>query len=163
MQQAIIDTAADAPSTLGVEARKEADAQILEWHFHIYFFQHNEQQKQAALDLRNRVLQLVRDGYFKVVPLHRVNFEPIGPHPIGSYEVWAPKEYFAEAFSFFTLNRGELSILIHPLTTLPRTDHSTRVSWLGKPFPIDLSALPLVEDNPLGQYPKLKLGYSAEP
>ncbi|ORX52446.1 hypothetical protein DM01DRAFT_1323632 [Hesseltinella vesiculosa] len=160
VQQHIIDTAFHAPSTPTAKAEKDVNEEILEWHFHIYFFQHNEQQKTAALHLRQRILDLVSEGYFKVVPLQRVNFDPIGPHPIGSYEVWAPVEHFARAYSFFTLNRGELSILIHPLTTLPRIDHSTRVSWLGAPFPIDLSALPLTDDSPLGQYPKLKLGYS---
>ncbi|CAO3594187.1 unnamed protein product [Absidia cylindrospora] len=120
----------------------------------------NNEQKQAALTLRNRVLSLVKDGFFKVVPLYRVNYQPIGPHPVGSYEVWCPTEYFARAFSFFTLNRGELSILIHPLTTLPLVDHSSRATWIGPSFPLVYSALSGEEDGPLGQYPKLKLGYS---
>jgi aromatic ring-cleaving dioxygenase len=32
-------------------------------------------------------------------------------------QVWVPLEYLAEALSFFTLRRRELTILIHPLTS----------------------------------------------
>ncbi|CAO3647474.1 unnamed protein product [Cunninghamella blakesleeana] len=138
----------------------DLNEEIKEWHFHIYFFQNNNHQKEAALALRNRVLSLVQLGFFEVVPLHRVNYGPIGPHTVGSYEVWCPTEYFARAFSYFTLNRGELSILIHPLTKYPLKDHSSRAVWLGPSFPLDLSALSEIDTGPLGQYPKLKLGYS---
>ncbi|KAI9309044.1 DOPA-like domain-containing protein [Cunninghamella echinulata] len=141
-------------------ADNELKEEIKEWHFHIYFFQNNNEQKEAALALRNRVLSLVQGGFFEVVPLHRVNYGPIGPHTVGSYEVWCPTEYFARAFSFFTLNRGDLSILIHPLTKYPLKDHSSRAVWLGHSFPLDLSTLPEIDTEPLGQYPKLKLGYS---
>ena len=64
-----------------------------------------------------------------------MNMRPIGPHPIGSYEVWAPKEYFAHAMSFFMLNRDELSILVHPLTRC--ADHfAPSVLFSGAPPPI---------------------------
>lgn len=51
----------------------------------IYFHQRNADQHQAALDLRDAVLRLRRDGAFVAVPLFRVNTDPIGPHPIGKY------------------------------------------------------------------------------
>ncbi|KAI8097630.1 DOPA-like domain-containing protein [Halteromyces radiatus] len=161
-QQTLIDTAYFAPSepTVSIQNSKDIEEEIKEWHFHIYFFQQNEEQKQQALVLRDRVLALVKEGFFKVVPFYRVNLQPIGPHPIGSYEVWCPTEHFARAFSFFTLNRGGLSILIHPLTLYPLTDHTSRAVWLGASMPLDYSSLADVEEGPLGQYPKLKLGYS---
>ena len=40
----------------------------------------------AALALRDAVLRLRRDGAFVAVPLYRVNEQPMGPHPAGSYE-----------------------------------------------------------------------------
>jgi len=59
------------------------------------------------------------------------------------------------------MNRGELSILVHPLTREERSDHESRAAWLGPPFPLDLDALPpRSEDIPL-QYPSLRLGYSS--
>ncbi|KAJ3525831.1 hypothetical protein NMY22_g10411 [Coprinellus aureogranulatus] len=120
-----------------------------EWHFHIYFHQKNTQEKEAALKLRDAVLRLRRDGAFVAVPLFRVNVDPIGPHPVGSYEIWAPSETFSSVFSYLALYRGNLR------------DHEIRNAWLGPPFPLDLSTLPLrSEERPL-QYPSLKLGYSA--
>ncbi|CAK5281036.1 unnamed protein product [Mycena citricolor] len=108
--------------------------EIKEWHFHIYFHQGNAEEQHYALELRDAVLRLRRDGAFIAVPLFRVNTDPIGPHPAGkhdvqlervenlnpagscSYEVWAPSETFASLFSYLALHRGPLSILVHPLT-----------------------------------------------
>ena len=42
------------------------------------------------------------------MPLHSVNQGPMGPHVVGSYEVWVPKESFADVFGYLALNRGEL-------------------------------------------------------
>lgn len=81
-QESLINLAHQAPAT-PLHSPADVAEEIKEWHFHIYFFQDNAQQKQAALDLRTRVLGLVQDGFFKVVPLFRVNDRPIGPHPVG--------------------------------------------------------------------------------
>ncbi|KAG9001592.1 hypothetical protein FRB93_012018 [Tulasnella sp. JGI-2019a] len=121
------------PST---DVKEVVDAEVKEWHFHIYFLQNDAKAKQAALDLRAAVLRLRRDGAFIAVPLFRVNDGPMGPHPIGSYEIWCPMESFASVYSYLALNRGDLrlvslyawlnmrglmtivkfSIFIHPLT-----------------------------------------------
>ena len=34
-----------------------------------------------------------------------VNMVPTGPHPAGSYEVWAPREYLADLLSFMLIRR----------------------------------------------------------
>ncbi|CAA7260903.1 unnamed protein product [Cyclocybe aegerita] len=61
------------------------------------------------------------------------------------------------------MHRGNLSILIHPLTREERKDHEGRAAWLGTPYPLDTSTLPVrTRDIPL-QYASLKLGYSAHP
>ncbi|KDQ59759.1 hypothetical protein JAAARDRAFT_33332 [Jaapia argillacea MUCL 33604] len=137
------------------------DSEIKEWHFHIYFHQHNAEEHQAALELRDAVLRLRRDGAFIAVPLWRVNMEPIGPHPVGSYEIWCPAESFSSVFSYLALNRGDLSVLIHPLTREQRTDHEVRNAWIGCPYPLDLTKLPVKSDEIPLQYPSLKLGYSS--
>ncbi|KAG1768993.1 DOPA-like domain-containing protein [Suillus occidentalis] len=137
------------------------NSEVKEWHFHIYFHQRNADQHQAALDLRDAVLRLRRDGAFVAVPLFRVNTDPIGPHPVGSYEIWVPSTSFSSVFSYLCINRGSLSILVHPLTREERKDHEIRSAWIGPPFPLVLSSLPVkTEELPL-QYPSLKLGYSA--
>lgn len=55
----------------------------MSWVIDIYFHQKNVLEKEAALNLRDAVLRLRRDGAFVAAPLHRVNVEPIGPHPAG--------------------------------------------------------------------------------
>ncbi|KAJ1680123.1 hypothetical protein EV182_000630 [Spiromyces aspiralis] len=110
--------------------------------------------------LRKRILELVNMGFFKVVPLSRVNYGPIGPHPMGSYEVWCPREHFPRAFSFFTLYRSGLTVLVHPLTREEVVDHSTRAVWMGTPAPVDLTALSKQLPKVPAQYPELGLGYS---
>ncbi|KAJ7633457.1 DOPA-like domain-containing protein [Mycena polygramma] len=146
------------------------ESEIKEWHFHIYFHQANAEEHHAAMELRDAVLRLRRDGAFIAVPLFRVNTDPIGPHPVGSYEIWAPSETFASLFSYLSMNRGTLSILVHPLTRDERPmlvlislrDHELRGAWIGPPFPLDLSKLPVrSEELPL-QYPSLKVGYSSK-
>lgn len=89
-----------------------------------------------------------------------MNHHAVGPHPSGSFEVWVPEESLAKALSWITLNRGSLSILIHPLTRYERVDHSTHATWIGQPWTIDLLALREDLKTPPLQYPELGLGYS---
>ena len=83
------------------------------------------------------------------------------PHPVGSFEVWTPREFLPEMLSFMMYNRGSLSILVHPLGRTEVRDHTTDALWLGPSFRLDLSALnPDGGDDP--QYPELGLGYSSQ-
>jgi len=136
--------------------------EIKEWHFHIYFLLNNHTQAVSALKLRDAVLTLRKEGVFVAVPLFRVNTTPIGPHPVGSYEIWCPKESFASVFSYLSLHRGDLSVLIHPLTKQERADHENRNAWMGPSFPLNLDVLPLASKEVPSQYHSLKLGYSSE-
>ena len=153
------------------------DEQIKEWHFHVYFFQYNENSVTAANRLRKELLEKVQQKKLIAVfhgvsdeelpglntsNIPPVNMHPIGPHPAGSYEVWCPKEYFAEVLDFFIRRRGEISVLIHPLSRHKIQDHFTHNMWLGRPFNIDGTVLR--EDigyAPL-QYSELGLGYSVK-
>ncbi|KZT03468.1 uncharacterized protein LAESUDRAFT_814578 [Laetiporus sulphureus 93-53] len=143
------------------DLKEVVDSEIKEWHFHIYFHQRNADEHHAALELRDAVLRLRRDGAFIAVPLFRVNTDPIGPHPVGSYEIWCPSESFASVFSYLCMNRGNLSVLVHPLTRDQRKDHEFRNAWIGPSFPLDLSTLPIRSDEIPLQYPSLKLGHSS--
>jgi len=143
------------------DLKQVLESEVKEWHFHIYFHQSNVTEQRAAYQLRDAVLRLRRDGAFVAVPLWRVNLAPIGPHPCGSYEIWCPSESFASVFSYLCINRGQLSVLVHPLTKEERTDHDSRKAWIGPSFPLDLSTLPYRSDEIPLQYPSLKLGYSS--
>ncbi|PVF98340.1 hypothetical protein CPB86DRAFT_784966 [Serendipita vermifera] len=135
--------------------------EIKEWHFHIYFHQKNSREHKEAIALRDAVLRLRKAGAFVAVPLWRVNEWPMGPHPVGSYEIWCPTESFASVFSYLCQNHGSLSVLIHPLTRHERLDHSARSAWIGAPFPLDLSTLPVLSAKIPLQYPSLGMGYSS--
>ena len=153
------------------------DPEIKEWHFHVYWFQTRQESFDAAMRIRQELLEEVGQGNFVVVlngvteemlpglnesNIPHINTEPIGPHPCGSYEVWAPKEHFAAAMDFFMRRRGDLTILVHALSRHEIEDHFSRNMWLGTPYSIDgtlfTAELPSV---PL-QYPELGLGYSAK-
>ncbi|KAG8811696.1 hypothetical protein FRB91_001499 [Serendipita sp. 411] len=138
------------------------EEEIKEYHFHIYFHQKNEREHKEALTLRDAVLRLRHAGAFVAVPLWRVNEWPMGPHPVGSYEIWCPTESFASVFSYLCQHHGTLSVLIHPLTRKERLDHSHRSAWIGQPFPLDLSTLPLLSPVVPLQYSSLELGYSSK-
>ncbi|KAF3074735.1 DOPA 4,5-dioxygenase [Trichoderma lentiforme] len=153
------------PTALGPQEDLQTvvESRTREWHFHIYFLLQSPTETAAALALRDAVLRLRRDGAFVAVPLHRVNKDPIGPHPAGSYEIWVPDTSFSEVFFYLATNRGNLSILVHPLTSQQRRDHETRNAWLGTPWPIYLDGLPRKSDEVPLQYPELRLGWSTAP
>ena len=132
---------------------------IKEYHFHTYYFQDNGERKKNAFQFYTDIKSLNEKGTFVAV-VGTFNENPVGPHPIGSFETWVPQESFAEAYSWFLLHRGELSVLIHPLTQEELLDHTDRVSWIGEPMPLDTSVLAKIIRHP-AQYPELHLGYSA--
>ncbi|KAJ3118148.1 hypothetical protein HDU96_003677 [Phlyctochytrium bullatum] len=143
----------------------EAAEEIKEFHFHIYWLTKDATAKKAAMDLRQEVIRLNDAKFFVAVPLFRVNEEPMGPHPVGSYEVWVPTEYFARVYQWLARHRPQnVSILIHPLSKEQLLDHTDRVAFLGQSMPLYTEALqpPVLDDYPL-QYPELGLGYSAPP
>jgi len=104
--------------------------EIKEWHFHVYFYQNNKKSMNEAYKLRNNLIKLINENYF-----------------------W-------KAFSWFTLNRKDLSILIHPLTSEEKKDHDERSVWMGKQLPLDLDMLKDKTEKIKSQYPDLNLGYN---
>ncbi|KAF9239115.1 hypothetical protein BU15DRAFT_74812 [Melanogaster broomeanus] len=138
------------------------NAEIKEWHFHIYFHQNNANDHHAALELRDAVLRLRRDGAFVAVPLFRVFTDPVGPHPVASSFIQLPEKWLVlfaiifRAIDFTTFSPSE------KLITLPTLrDHEIRNAWIGPSYPMDTAHLPDLKDEIPLQYPSLKLGYSA--
>ena len=62
--------------------------------------------------------------------------------------------------SFAMLNRGSLSLLIHPLAGNDVDDHTIHKMWLGDPYPLNMATLNSTGGGESAQYPELKLGYS---
>lgn len=89
-----------------------------------------------------------------------LNMEPIGPHPIGSFETWVPVEYFAKFYAWILQKRSPLTIFIHPLTKHELTDHTERVVFMGKSYTLNTSTLRESIPDFKSQYEYLKLGYA---
>ncbi|KAH7479343.1 hypothetical protein PRNP1_008857 [Phytophthora ramorum] len=150
---------------------------IKEWHFHTCYYANNQRSKKEAQALRGALVEMVAADPKNFIAVCNgvtgkelpglegkpppFNLGPVGPHLSGSFETWAPAESFAQVLSWFTLHRGSLSILVHPLTRYEREDHTTHAMWLGTPWVVDLDVLREDLVTPPLQYPELGYGYSA--
>jgi len=153
------------------------DLDIKEFHFHVYFAQNNKEAVADAFRLQRELLQAVKEKKFicvlhgisnkilsavNVSAIPPINMAPIGPHPMGSFEVWTPREYLASVLSFMMRRRGENSVLLHPLSRHCVEDHYGRAIFLGPPSRLDLKVLDAdSRECDHAQYPELRLGYSA--
>jgi aromatic ring-cleaving dioxygenase len=92
---------------------------------HIYFQQTSPSQTQYAKDLHERIRR-----EFPELRIYSVFERPLGPHPIGMFEVnvFTP-EQFGAFVSWLVVWRGPLSALIHPNTGDDLRDHSQRATW----------------------------------
>jgi len=161
----------------------ENENEIKEFHFHTYFhlFEHAEDCPRcnssyiAAERLRNQLIEAVRNKEFVAVchgvdetilpglnvsKTYPVNMHPQGPHPIGSFETWVPREYLAPVMSFFLIHRQELTILFHPLSSNAIEDHIGRSAFFGPPVALNFNVIEKEGDPP--QYSELGLGYSRD-
>lgn len=61
---------------------------------------------------------------------YRVFDGPVGPHPLGMFEVnlFSPQQ-FGAFIPWLVINRGPLSALIHPNTGDDVRDHTQRATW----------------------------------
>ncbi|RLN91673.1 hypothetical protein BBJ28_00001710 [Nothophytophthora sp. Chile5] len=166
------------PSPSAPSSIREAPSTVKEWHFHTYWFAtRNERSGKEAQALREALVQQVASDPKNFVAVcdgvtdaqlpgltHTpppMNHGPVGPHLSGSFETWVPAESLAQVLAWFTLHRGSLSVLVHPLTRYELEDHTTHAMWLGKPWVIDLDCLREDLVTPPLQYPELGFGYSA--
>ena len=113
------------------------------FHAHLYFDTHQEADARA---FRERIgAELVPSRH---VQLNSIMPRPIGPHPVGNFEVLFTREAFADVMTWFQFNRPEwMSILIHPCTEKMALDHSRRAIWFGPQLPIDLKYPQMSDDK----------------
>ena len=65
----------------------------------------------------------------------------VGPHDQAMYQVAFASEVFSELVPWLMLNRGGLTILVHPQTGDAYDDHAVHALWLGTPLPLRLDGL----------------------
>ena len=107
-------------------------SEISGYHAHIYF---DPATKPVALAIREAIAARF------TVELGRVHDVPVGPHPIAMYQVAFATDELAKILPWLMLNRGGLSILVHPRTSDEVADHETHPLWLGAPLPLDIDFL----------------------
>lgn len=107
---------------------------IADWHAHVYF---DAATAAAATALRTRI----EDRFAGRMEMGRFHERPVGPHPRWSYQVAFRPDLFAEIVPWLTLNRGGLTVLVHPNTGEALADHRDRAVWLGPSETLDLAVL----------------------
>ncbi|MCJ1245802.1 hypothetical protein MMC30_003006 [Trapelia coarctata] len=102
---------------------------------HIYYFQSNPEQAKFARELHERVRR-----EFPELRTYRLHSQPVGPHAMAMFEVnlFTPAQ-FGAFVAWLVINRGPLSVLVHPNTGDDERDHTQRAVWLGERVPLDLS------------------------
>jgi aromatic ring-cleaving dioxygenase len=108
-------------------------ARIDGYHAHVYY--------DAATRAEAERLRQGLDAEFAVL-LGRWHDVPVGPHPVSMYQVAFAAAEFAGVVPWLMLNRGGLSILVHPLTGDDYEDHAHLALWLGAPHKLLLDRLP---------------------
>ncbi|HET6184879.1 MAG TPA: DOPA 4,5-dioxygenase family protein [Acetobacteraceae bacterium] len=108
------------------------------WHAHIYY-------DPAAT---RPVAEQVRAGIaarFPTAQLGRMHDVPVGPHPSAMFQVLFLPDLFPTLVPWLALNRGGLTVLVHPESGRPRDDHLHHALWLGAVLPLNGSILPETE------------------
>ena len=105
---------------------------ITSYHSHIYF---DPVTRDFAVALRDAIAA----GF--TVELGRVHDVPVGPHSSAMYQVAFKTDEFAKLVPWLMLNRGGLSILVHPNTGDEIADHERNPLWLGTQVSINIDFL----------------------
>lgn len=107
-------------------------AGITGYHAHIYY---DAATRERAASVREEL-----GRRFSCV-LGRWHDNPVGPHPTSMYQVAFAVAEFPRLVPWLMLNRGELVVLVHPLTGDDYEDHAHHALWLGAKLPLKLEVL----------------------
>jgi DOPA 4,5-dioxygenase len=113
---------------------RTSQARIESWHSHVYF---DAQTREAAWALRETIMR----DFAGCMEMGRFHERPVGPHPMGSYQIAFAPEQFSAIVPWLALNRGALIVFTHPNTGDDLGDHRDRAIWMGATMALDLSVL----------------------
>jgi aromatic ring-cleaving dioxygenase len=108
-------------------------AAVRGYHAHIYYAPDS---KERAADLRDEIGRRYPEAL-----LGRWHDEPVGPHPISMYQVAFEVAEFPRLVPWLALNRGKLTVLVHPQADNADDDHTAHAMWLGTKLPLRLDVL----------------------
>ena len=92
------------------------------YHAHVYFTEH---QSELAREVCMGAWQACHVG------LGRLHQKPVGPHPLPSCQLSFDSDEFERIIGWLQAHRGELNVLVHPLTGDALAEHTTHARWLG--------------------------------
>jgi aromatic ring-cleaving dioxygenase len=104
------------------------------WHAHVYF---DAARRDAAWALR----QTISVALAGKMELGRFHEQPVGPHPMWSYQLAVPPEHFTHVVGWLALNHGVLDVFVHPNSGDELRDHRDSALWLGRAYTLKLDAL----------------------
>ena len=109
-------------------------SRIESWHAHVYF---NAASRDAAWALRVTV-ETELNGQ---IVMGRFHEQPVGPHPVGSYQLAFGPGEFSHVVGWLALNHHALDIFVHPNTGDELRDHRDCAIWIGRSHVLNLDAL----------------------
>jgi aromatic ring-cleaving dioxygenase len=109
-------------------------SEIASFHAHVYYY------PATSRGEAERLRQWIGERFS--VTLGRWHDVKVGPHDQAMYQVAFATEVFSALVPWLMLNRGTLSILVHPNTTNPRRDHVADTLWIGPPLAVHGERLP---------------------
>ena len=107
--------------------------QIRGYHAHLYY---DALTRASAAAIREQIA-----AQFPKARLGNWHDGPVGPHPVGMYQVAFPIGEFPRLVPWLMLNRGGLNVLVHPQTDDAYDDHTIHALWLGTPLPLRVERL----------------------
>jgi DOPA 4,5-dioxygenase len=110
----------------------EDPCKIRGYHAHIYY-------EAKTRPIAERLREAIGNRFS--VELGRWRDEPVGPHPVSMYQAAFPAAEFDRLVPWLMLNRGGLSVLVHPQTEDAYDDHTSHALWLGAPLPLRVEGL----------------------
>ncbi|KAI0741972.1 DOPA-like domain-containing protein [Daedaleopsis nitida] len=124
-------------STAYEEFPKPINSTNSAFDFHIYYAPNVSEEVQYAKELHERIRR-----EFPEFRIYRLWDKAVGPHPVPMFEVnvFTPHEV-GTLFSWLVVNRGPLSVLVHPNTDNPFRDHTESATWMGRPWPLNTRML----------------------
>ena len=111
-----------------------APSLIGSWHAHVYF-------DGASRDRAWALREVIQRELAGLIEMGRFHEKPVGPHPRFSYQVHFKNEQLAPLLSWLALNRGDLTVFVHPNTGEDLEDHRDRAIWLGEQVTLILDVL----------------------
>jgi aromatic ring-cleaving dioxygenase len=106
---------------------------IKHYHAHVYY---DPSTRGPAARLREQVA-----AAFPSATLGRWHDAAVGPHPQSMYQIAFPAELLGSFLPWLMLNRGGLTVLLHPETGNDYADHTDHAIWFGGILPLRLDVL----------------------